>query len=108
VSTHTLTRADRGKTVEIHIGDTLMMRLDENPTTGYEWALEARNEEVVTLNSAVYIPSRPSGVGGGGQRIFTFKGEGAGRVTLRFTLRRKWESAASVLDGFAVMVEVRG
>jgi inhibitor of cysteine peptidase len=108
VSTHTLTRDDRGKTVEIHIGDTLVMRLDENPTTGYEWALEAYNKEIVTLNSTVYIPSPPSAVGGGGQRIFTFKGERAGRVTLRFMLRRRWEGEASVLEDFAVMLEVRG
>jgi inhibitor of cysteine peptidase len=108
VSTHTLTRDDRGKTVEIHIGDTLVMRLDENPTTGYEWALEAYNKEIVTLNSTVYIPSPPSAVGGGGQRIFTFKGERAGRVTLRFMLRRRWEGEASVLDDFAVILEVRG
>lgn len=108
MSQHTLTRADRGKTVEIHTGDTLVVRLDENPTTGYAWALEAHEEVVVTLHSTVYVPSSPSAVGGGGQRIFTFKGEQEGRVTLRFALRRTWAGEGAVLDDFAVTLEVQG
>jgi Chagasin family peptidase inhibitor I42 len=51
VSTITLTRAD----VETRAGDTLVVRLGENPTTGYQWAIETLNADAVVLQSVEYL-----------------------------------------------------
>jgi Chagasin family peptidase inhibitor I42 len=58
VSTITLTRAD----VETRAGDTLVVRLGENPTTGYQWAIETLNADAVVLQSVEYLRA------GGGRR----------------------------------------
>ena len=49
MSTITLTRADDGRTVDLSPGDTLVLRLAENPTTGYQWALDAGSDDVLAL-----------------------------------------------------------
>jgi len=49
VATITLTRADSGTIIEVRTGDTIIVRLDENPTTGYRWAVEKHEEEVIVL-----------------------------------------------------------
>jgi hypothetical protein len=36
-ATRVVTDADKGGTVEIKMGDVLEVRLNSNPTTGYEW-----------------------------------------------------------------------
>jgi inhibitor of cysteine peptidase len=102
----TLTRADSGKTVEIRPGDTVVMCLDENPTTGYQWALESNQEEVVTLLSTDYVPARGVGIGGGGQRLFTFKAVQTGDTTLHFRLWRAWEGDTSIQERFFVTLQI--
>jgi inhibitor of cysteine peptidase len=102
----TLTRADNGKSVEIRIGDTVVVRLDENPTTGYQWALETHHEEVVTLKSTDYVPARGAGVGSGGQRLFTFQATLAGSTPLRLKLWRAWEGDTSIRERFAVTLQI--
>ena len=41
--TNAVTEVDNGTTVEVHVGETLVLRLPENATTGYRWAIEALN-----------------------------------------------------------------
>jgi inhibitor of cysteine peptidase len=107
VSTITLTRADSGKVVETRVGDTLVLRLDENPTTGYRWAMETRDEDTVALHSVEYVHSRSAGVGSGGQRSFTLRTKKAGSVTLQLKLWRAWEGDASIVERFRVTLQVQ-
>src|SRR5262249_45985894 len=106
VSTIMLMRADNGKTIEICVDDTLVIRLDENPTTGYQWAMEEPNEEVVALQSADYLRSRSAGVGGGGQRVWTLTAKKTGVVILRLKLWRAWEGETSIVERFTVTLHV--
>ena len=105
--TITLMRADSGKVVETRVGDTLVLHLDENPTTGYRWAMETRDEEVVALQSAVYVHGRSTGVASGGQRSLTFHAKKAGSVTLQLKLWRAWEGDASIVERFGVTLQVQ-
>jgi inhibitor of cysteine peptidase len=107
VSTITLTQADRDKVVGTRVGDTLVLRLDENPTTGYRWAVETGDEAVVALQSAAYVHARSAGVGSGGQRSFTFHTKKAGSATLQFKLWRAWEGEASIVERFTVTLQVQ-
>ena len=101
VSTITLTRADSGKVVKLRVGDILVLHLDENPTTGYRWAMETRDEEMVALQSAVYVHSRS------GQRRLTFHAKKAGSVPLQLKLWRAWEGDASIVERFRVTLQVQ-
>jgi inhibitor of cysteine peptidase len=107
VSTITLTRTDSGKVVETRAGDTLVVRLGENPTTGYQWALETLNADEVVLQNVEYLRAGDAAVGGGGERRFTFKAQRAGTATVQLKLWRVWEGDASIVERFTVMFQVQ-
>jgi inhibitor of cysteine peptidase len=102
----TLTREDNDKTIEVHAGDSIVVRLPENPTTGFAWAIDRADDEVLRLQSSEYSPAAGVGVGGGGQRNLTFKAIRPGTVTLRLKLWRDWEGDKSVTDRFTTTIRV--
>jgi inhibitor of cysteine peptidase len=106
MATILLTGADSGKMLEAHVGDTLVVRLDENPATGYRWTMEKHDEVVMETQSIVYAPVHGTGVGGGGQRVLTFKARKAGRVILRLERRRAWEGDTAAAEQFVIAVNV--
>ena len=106
MATILLTRSDSGKMLEAHVGDTLVLRLDENPATGYRWTMEEHDGEVLETQSSVYAPVSGTGVGGGGQRVLTFQARKAGRVILRLERRRTWEGDTSAAEQFLITVNV--
>ena len=107
MSTITLTRADDGRTVDLSSGDALELRLKENPTTGYQWALEPDGGAVLALEASDYVAPTGPAVGGGGERVFTFKARQAGSATVRLKLWRAWEGEKSITERFAATVHVR-
>jgi inhibitor of cysteine peptidase len=106
VATITLTRADNGNVVALRVGDRLVLRLEENPATGYRWAMEAHDDKVVSLQHLEYGPLPHAGVGGGGHRTWTFIAQKAGTDTLQLKLWRAWEGETSITRRFAVTLHV--
>jgi inhibitor of cysteine peptidase len=106
VRTITLTRADNGNAVALRVGDRLVVRLEENPSTGYRWALEIHDEEVVSLQHQEYGPFPHAAVGGGGQRSWTFIAQKAGTDALQLKLWRPWEGENSITRRFTVTLHV--
>ena len=82
----TLTRTDNGKSITMQVNDLLLLSLDENPTTGFQWALDG---------------------GGGGQRVLTFKAQRAGIGQLKLKLWREWQGEPSIVERFTVTLQVR-
>lgn len=107
MSAITLTEADQGKTVTLRPGQSLVVQLAENPTTGFRWVLAQGNEEIVALRDSNYVMAAGAGIGGGGQRTFTFEASKPGSVQLQLKLWREWEGESSVLQRFSVTLEVR-
>jgi predicted secreted protein len=106
VSEHIVTRADNGKELEIDVGERLVVRLEESPTTGFAWSPSGVNEKLGLLTSE-YSPASPGSIGGGGLRTLTFTARQVGAVSLRLKLWREWEGDSSVVDVFAVKAMVR-
>jgi inhibitor of cysteine peptidase len=106
VATITLTRADNGNAVALRVGDRLVLRLEENPTTGYRWALETHDENVVSLQHQEYVTSPHAAVGGGGHRSWMFIAQKVGTDTLHLKLWRAWEGETSVTRRFTVTLHV--
>ena len=44
-----LTESDNGKTIPLKVGAEATLRLPENPSTGYRWALDAADSSVATI-----------------------------------------------------------
>ena len=98
---------DQGKTFEVRQGNTISIRLAENPTTGYEWELGAINEQIIELQDSDFSTPPETGIGGGGTRTLTFKAQSPGTVKIQLKLRREWEPEDAAIDRFEVTIRVR-
>jgi inhibitor of cysteine peptidase len=90
-----------GGSVVLAPGQALMIRLDENPTTGYRWALEA--SEGLQLDANVFIPGA-AGVGAAGERRLTLQATAPGTHQLVIVQRREWEPPANAFARFELTV----
>ena len=86
----TLTNADAGRTVAANVGDSVVLSLDENPTTGYLWKIEEIDSTVLELTGDDY-ESGGGAIGGGGKRKLSFKAIQAGTSPMRLKCVRQWE-----------------
>jgi len=80
---------DSGRTVKVKQGAMITIRLVENPTTGYRWAVEAGSglEQVEDLNE-------PGGrIGAAGVRVLQFQAKGIGTHELRLKNWREHEGS---------------
>ena len=109
-----LIKQDKDKMLNVAVGKSFVITLDENPTTGYVWAVEEQPESLVLLQSSDYVsdappdkPDRPMIVGAGGKRTFTFVAHKSGTTTLKLKHWRSWEGDASIVDTFSVLGVVR-
>jgi len=107
-----LTKQDKDKMLNVAVGENVVITLDENPTTGYVWAVEGQ-PELLVLQSSDYVsdappnkPDRPMIVGAGGKHTFTFVAQKSGTTTLKLKHWRSWEGNASIVDTFSVTVKI--
>ena len=100
-------RTYHNKTLDINVGDTLTIILNENPSTGYRWKLDQVNEEIISLEDSKYTPDTKSQIGGGGNRTFSFKSVSTGMTTIGLGLMREGERDRTPTEQFQVSVQVR-
>jgi inhibitor of cysteine peptidase len=102
-----LAAEDNGSQVELQRGQTLVITLDSNPTTGYRWEVVASDSPVLRQKGeAEYKAPESSAVGAGGQEVFRFEAASAGEMTLELAYRRSWEDEEPA-ERFSVHVIVR-
>jgi inhibitor of cysteine peptidase len=89
--------SDNGRRVLLHVGETLEIRLSENASTGYQWAVSS--EPAVTekiFRPRAQVAEGPSGPPGkSGFRHLYFDAVGTGSADLELEYRRPWESKTS-------------
>ena len=91
--------------VQARPGDTLEIRLHENATTGYRWALDHLNAELFAeVSSDADYP--PSATGSGGTAILRVKTIAQGSGTLNLKYWRSFEGDSGVIQRFAVKVHI--
>jgi predicted secreted protein len=82
-----LTGADNGKAISVHVGDTLVVTLAGNPTTGYQWMqapTEGSTNDTMLIQQQgepQFVPSS-SAAGASGDVSLTFQAVAAGKTTL--------------------------
>ena len=102
----TLTEADEGKTVDVHVGDTVVLRLPENPTTGYRWSFDDLDTAAVSVQEGEHVHSSEA-VGSGGEMTWRLTPASAGTTQIRLKLWRQWQGDASIRKRFAVTLTVK-
>ncbi len=100
--------SDSGKSVDAQVGDIIEISLKDNPSTGYQWAIEQGEEQSVEMQSTE-TPRADSAetMGAGGQRIFSFTLKKPGRLTVRLKRWRAWEGDSSVVERFDITLNVK-
>lgn len=89
----------------------LKVVLEENPTTGYTWALDEYDNKVLRLDNDSYETTGKEGtLGAGGIHTYNFTGLKEGDVTLIFRYYRSWESKDTAIDvrEFKVALDSKG
>jgi inhibitor of cysteine peptidase len=97
---------DNGGQVTFEVGQTLVLTLASNPTTGYEWEVAEIDEAILKESYHEYKADWPVLIGSGGKDIWHFRAEAEGRTTLTLNYRRSWEEAEPI-QTFSLEVVVR-
>jgi inhibitor of cysteine peptidase len=102
-----VTRTDHNRTAEPRVGERLVVRLPENPSTGFTWAIEETDRRLLALDGTDYAEPTEGFVGARGLRSFTFTARQPGEVALKFKYWRFWEGDASATEHYAITVQIR-
>jgi inhibitor of cysteine peptidase len=97
--------ANKGGTITLKDGDSLVVQLPENPTTGFRWGPTGATSQLLQRESDDFAPAGSSALGAGGMRTFRYRAKGKGNAVLSFALARSWESG-SPASTFEVNVTV--
>jgi inhibitor of cysteine peptidase len=101
-----LVETDNDRTVDIHLGETVRVTLPENATTGYRWAIDRYDHEIIeALATAPHYTAKA--IGSGGEVVFIFQGKniGTGEIVLKHW--RHWEGDSSVTTRFRILLHVQ-
>jgi inhibitor of cysteine peptidase len=96
-----------GREFEVDPNDKVIIRLPENPTTGYRWELESFDSGILAPTGSDFLTTGSSSMGAGGMRTFTFRAHSPGTTSVRLILRRSWEPKQKAIEHFDVTIQVR-
>ena len=103
----TLCDTDRGGTVELKSGDTLIVKLEGNPSTGFAWEVVSADIAVLEQEGEFEFEAEKPGMpGSGGTLTFTFKAASRGQTDLQLVYHRPWEEDSPPSQTFDVTVVV--
>ncbi len=101
-----ITKADKGKQFSVQAGDSIVLHLEENPTTGYQWEVDGMDNEMMDLEGSSFALGGGAGIGGGGIRVFRYQPKKSGATRISLKLWRSWEGEPSVVERFEVLFKI--
>jgi inhibitor of cysteine peptidase len=102
-----VTKSDRGETVDVRPGDVIVIRIEENLSTGYGWEIESGEGAVVALRESSYAEAAGEAMGRGGMRLLRFVALARGSQEIRLQLRRPWDPPDQAIEHFAITIRAR-
>ncbi len=101
-----LSQTDNDRTVDVRLDDTVRITLPENATTGYRWAIDRYDEDIVAV-----LATEPhyagQAIGSGGEVAFLFKAKKSGTGEIALKRWRHWEGDKSVVERFRLRLHVQ-
>ena len=101
-----LNRDDQNRTAELRVGDRFKIRLPENPSTGYTWAIDETDSRLLALDGTAYEEPTEGFIGARGRRVFSFSARQPGEVALKLKYWRFWEGNGSATEHYAVNLRI--
>jgi len=102
-----LSEKDAGSTINLTKGDTLVVALDGNMTTGYNWEMLPQDPAVLQQVGAAEVTPDTTALGAGGKIALKFEAIQAGQAPLKLVYRRSFEKDVAPLNTFEVNVNVK-
>jgi inhibitor of cysteine peptidase len=100
-----LTAIDNGGQVQVNAGDQLVIELEGNPSTGYNWEAQDLDTSMFKqVGEVVFTSANPGLVGSSGTLTLTYKILKTGTSTLSLIYHRSWETGVAPEDIFTVTV----
>jgi inhibitor of cysteine peptidase len=99
----TLGPEDGGRTVTVHPGDRIVLRLPENPTTGHRW--NGAFPDVLRVTRDANDPAEDA-PGAGGARVIELTAERSGDGEVALRRARAWDPPAAGDPEFRLRVTV--
>jgi inhibitor of cysteine peptidase len=103
----TLGAEDNGRQVTLQQGQTLTIKLEANPTTGYSWEfVEPEKAILEQVGESEYEPESDL-LGAPSTQTLRFEAVQPGQTELKLVYRRPWETDVEPLETFTVLVTVQ-
>lgn len=83
--------AQSGASIDLRVGDTLVVRLDSNPSTGFDWAVVGSTAPALDLSERTYTTGGTA-LGAAGTVTYRFRAAAEGSTQLVIRYARSWES----------------
>ena len=77
--------------------NNLIIELDSNPTTGYDWTYEISDKNIIKLSESYKSECDGEMVGCGGVKIYKVKALKSGTLTINFKYERPWEKDENII-----------
>jgi len=100
----TLTEKDNDSTVSLIAGQSLIITLASNPSTGYSWNIVSIDPALLKQVGEKEYKQESDRKGGGGHTIFRFRGTGKGKLSLKLAYYQGWEKNSSYEKTFTVTI----
>ena len=101
-----VSRSGQGGIIDARPGDVIVLRLEENLTTGYGWEIASGEGTVVALKDSTYSEAAGMAMGRGGMRLVRFVALAQGSQEVRLQLRRPWDPPDKAIEQFSITIRV--
>jgi inhibitor of cysteine peptidase len=98
---------DNGNEITLNKGQTLTIKLEANPTTGYTWEMVETEGAVLRQVGDPEFEADSDLLGAPGTQTLSFEAAEAGQMELRLVYHRPWETDVEPLETFSVQVIVK-
>jgi predicted secreted protein len=102
-----ISASDAGKTIELKKGDTLVISLEGNVTTGFNWWVAEPAPAILEEVGDPEVKPASGAIGAGGTIVLKFSAVQAGQATLKLEYKRIWEKDVPAAETFEVNVVVK-
>ncbi len=99
--------SDAGKTIELKKGGTLVVSLEGNITTGYNWGMAEPAPAILKQLGEPEVTPTSDAIGAGGTIVLKFSAVQTGQATLTLVYHRSWEKDVPAAKTFEVTVVVK-
>jgi inhibitor of cysteine peptidase len=106
-SSVTVSDRDNHTNVDLTSGQTLIVKLPGNPSTGYTWAVSGDPAPLKLTKQFRLHRKEGSGMGAPQTEVFEFSAVKSGVTTLTLLYRRSWEYNVAPAKTFTLTVQVR-